>query len=256
MGRSQKKEIALYLCIVLGITYAVFCVYAVLGRDYRSFVPYSMALPALGALAATLAFKGNFGYIVRNLRFNKWIPLGILTVIAVYILSSALQILINAAILKRPESVALPDGLAFLRQIALGIVLGGLSASLEEIGWRGFLQSRLRGTLKSYLFIGVCWSVFHFPQIAAGLIYKGHPVGGLLVHTCVLVSFGVLLCRVRERSSSLISASVMHGLFNALIFTQVTGVILNGNQIVEGISWAVFLFAAAGILLKTRKVNE
>jgi membrane protease YdiL (CAAX protease family) len=155
---------------------------------------------------------------------------------------------------KQADLIKIPSVFVFLQQIILGIVLGGLSATSEEIGWRGFLQSRLilKNSYISYLFIGMCWSIFHYPQIFDGIIYRGHLVGGLIIHNLILVSFSILLSYIREKSSSLICTSITHGLFNALFFTQVTDVISKGNQIMEGILWA-FLFVTILIFLFFKK---
>lgn len=250
MNRNFKKEILLYLVIVYGITYLVFGICKVVGIDYRNFVSYSMVLPALGAIITTLIFREKFSYILKNLKINKWIPIGIITILLVYIFCSIFQIMLYYFIFNQPNLVKLPSVFVFLKQIIIGITFGGLSAVFEEIGWRGFLQSRL--TLKnafiSYLFIGICWSVFHFPQIFDGIIYKGYLIEGLIIHTCIMVSFSILLCFFREKSSSLICTSIIHGLFNVLIYTQATDVIIKGNQIIEGSLWAILFFVIVVIL--------
>ena len=256
MGHYLKKEIILYLSIVYGITYLVFSICKITEIDYRNFVSYSMLLPAFASIITTLIFKEKFTYILKNLKINKWIFVGIIIIIMIYILSSIFQIILYEVVFKQFNLVKIPSVFVFLQQIVIGIVLGGLSAIFEEIGWRGFLQSRLilKNTFISYLFIGICWSIFHFPQILDGLIYKGYLMQGLIMHTCILVSFGILLCYMREKSSSLISTSITHGLFNVLIYTQATDVISGGNQIIEGILWSVLFFIILiTLFLKTYK---
>ncbi|WP_416827366.1 CPBP family intramembrane glutamic endopeptidase [Ectobacillus polymachus] len=250
MVNNSKKEIFLYLGIVYGITYLVFSICKIVGMDYRNFVAYSMLLPTFGAIITTLIFKEKFSYILNNLKINKWIFVGIIIIILIYILCSIFQVLLYGFVFKQFNLVKIPSVFVFLKQIIIGIVLGGLSATFEEIGWRGFLQSRLilKNTFISYLFIGICWSIFHFPQIFTGLIYPGNIIEGLIIHTCILVSFNILLCYMREKSSSLICTSITHGLFNVLIFTQATDVISRGNQIIEGILWAILFFTIVVIV--------
>ena len=250
MKYDFKREIFLYLSIVYGITYLVFSIYKIVGMDYRNFVPYSMLLPTFAAIVTTLAFKEKFNYILENLKINKWIFVGIIIIILIYIFNSIFEIILYRFAFKRFNLVKIPSMLVLLQQVAIGIVLGGLSAMFEEIGWRGFLQSRfiLKNTLINYFFIGICWSIFHFPQIFDGLIYRGHLIIGLIIHTCILVSFGSLLCYMREKSSSLICTSITHGLFNVLIYTQATDVISGGNQIIEGILWTILFFTIVIIL--------
>lgn len=250
MNHNFKKEIFLYLCIVYGITYLVFSICEIVGMDYRNFVSYSMFIPTLGAIITTLIFKEKFSYILKNLKINKWIFIGIIIIILIYILNSIFQIILYRFVFKQFNLIKIPSVFVFLQQILIGIILGGLSATFEEIGWRGFLQSRLilKNTFISYFFIGICWSIFHFPQIFLGLIYRGHLIEGLIIHSCILVSFSILLCYMREKSSSLICTSITHGLFNVLIYTQATGVISRGNQIIEGILWAILFFTIVIVL--------
>lgn len=85
-------------------------------------------------------------------------------------------------------------------------------------------------------------------------MYPGNLIKGLIIHTCILVSFGILLCYMREKSASLICTSVTHGLFNVLIYTKATDVISRGNQIIEGVLWASLLFIMV-VILRFRKDN-
>jgi membrane protease YdiL (CAAX protease family) len=204
-----------------------------------------MVLPAIGAVVTTLISKGKFSFVFNYLRINWWLLIGILSIVVVYILSSVLQqLLLNVNVVTNHGIGKIPNAKTFLEQVALGMTLGGLSAVFEEVGWRGFLQSRVQSALPGYLFVGLCWAAFHFPQIIAGLIYQGHLIEGLVIHTVILVALGFLLCVLRDKSSSIITTSVVHGLFNSLIFTSATGVIFGGSQVTEGISWAVVLLVA------------
>lgn len=243
MSQNFKREICLFLGIMYGITYLVFCICKVMGADYKNFVSINMLIPAFGAIITTLFFKEKFNYILKNLKINKWIFIGTIMIILIYIISSILEIVLYLFLFKQADLIRIPSAFVFLQQIIIGMVLGGLSATFEEIGWRGFLQSRiiLKNTFISYFFVGICWSIFHYPQIMDGLIYRGHLVEGLIIHTIILVSFSILLSYIKEKSSSLICTSIIHGLFNALFFTQVIDVISKGNQIMEGILWAFLL---------------
>lgn len=250
MKDTFKKEIILYLSIVYGITYAAFGIYKITGMDYRNFVPFSMLIPSFAAVVATLVFEERFSYITQNLKINKWIFSGILIIISIYINIIILEAALYIFIFRQSNLVRIPDIIVLLQQIAIGITLGGFVALFEEIGWRGFLQSRLafKNNFSNYFVVGICWAIFHFPQILDGLIYKGHLAAGLVIHTCILISFGILLCYIMKKSSSIICTSVMHGLFNALIYTEAVSAVSGGNQIVEGILWAVVCFSIIIVL--------
>lgn len=250
MKDTHKKEIILYLTIVYGITYAAFGICKITGMDYKNFVSYSMLIPSFAAVSSTLIFKDKFSYITNNLKINKCIPLGVLIMISIYINVIILEAALYMFIIRQPGILRIPSIFALSEQITIGITIAALFAFLEEIGWRGFLQNNLalKNNFSSYFIVGLCWTVFHFPQIFDGLMYKGHMAAGLVIHTCILVSFGALLCYMREKSSSLICTSIMHGLFNVLIFTEATSVISEGNQLIEGTLWAILFLSIITVL--------
>lgn len=258
MNHTNKKEFFSYLSLVYGITYLAFIICKIVDIDYSYIVPFSMVIPALGAIITTLIFKGKFDYIQKNLKINAWIFTGIILILVIYILSNGFKIILFGLVFKQFSLIKIPGVFVFIQQIVLGIILGGLSATFEEIGWRGFLQSRLllKNTFISYFTIGTFWAIFHFPQIFDGLIYRGHLIGGLIIHTCILIPFGILLCYIREKSSSLICTSITHGLFNALIFTQATDVISSSNQIIEGVLWAILFTIIVVIIFFKKKLKK
>ena len=254
MKKVQEKEVLLFLSIVYIVTYSIFIFSISKGISYKNFVPYTMVIPGIAAIAVALIYKNNFNFILKNLKFNKWIFISTFYVLFIYILCSLIKILYYSFYLNKPYLIKIPSPLTMLTQIIIGIFIGGICAAFEEIGWRGFLQSKLNSTFHSYFFIGICWSAFHFPQILSGLIYKNHLVEGLIIHTFILTFFSIFLCYIREKSSSLISTSIAHGLFNIFIFTEATNVIKENNQVIEGNIFAIlFLLTAIIIFFKKKK---
>lgn len=254
MERKLKREIFIYILIVYGITYGAFVYSKFFYLNYKSVVAVSMLLPTLGALVSTLIFRDNFNYIKKNLKLNRWIFIGIFLMLIIYFTSSFLQIIVYKYVLNKSALIRFPDASDFFKNLIIGGILGSITAVFEEIGWRGFLQSKLSfgSEIKKYFVIGILWAVFHFPQIFRGVVCKGHSVQGIIVHTCMLICFGILLCYVLKKSSSLICTSIMHGLFNALIYTSAASVIINGSQVIEGAIWAILFFITIVILMCTK----
>lgn len=260
MERKIKREIFIYILIVYGITYGAFVYSKFFYLNYKSVVAVSMFLPTIGALVATLIYRDNFNYIKNNLKLNRWIFVGIFLMLIIYFTSSFFQIVVYKYVLNKSALIRFPDVSDFFKNLIIGGALGSIAAVFEEIGWRGFLQSKLSfdSEIKKYLVIGILWVIFHLPQIFSGLIYKGHLVQGIIVHTCMLICFGILLCYVLKKFSSLICTSIMHGLFNALIYTSAASVILNESQVIEGAIWAVMFFITVAILMfgKLKKLSN
>jgi uncharacterized protein len=94
----------------------------------------------------------------------------------------------------------------------------------EEIGWRGFLQPRLRARLSlpmAGLVTGITWTLWHVPLYLA-------PDQGLVAFAAFawwVVPFAVVMAFVAERSRfSVLVATVMHGAANISIPILMPGV--------------------------------
>ena len=121
-----------------------------------------------------------------------------------------------------PEHLPIPPMVIFLLDLVQGSI-GGFTVSLpftlgEELGWRGLLlrETQSWGFLRSNLFIGVVWGLWHAPIIAQGHNYPGHPVAGIfmmMLFTTAL-SFPMAYCRFKSRT--VLGPSALHGIFNAI----------------------------------------
>lgn len=110
--------------------------------------------------------------------------------------------------------------------LAMAIIVGGLINWLvltftEELGWRGYLHHLWRpaGFWRASLGTGVAWGLWHAPMIY--LFGHNYPdpddriMGiGLFVIFCVLLS--PLMTLIRDRTNSVWSAGLFHGMFNAV----------------------------------------
>jgi membrane protease YdiL (CAAX protease family) len=111
--------------------------------------------------------------------------------------------------------------LAFVALYAtLGTVHAGLSAAGEEIGWRGYMLTRLiaAGVPQPLFVSGLIWAVWHFPLILSGAYASGpFPIlsAGLFIFTTTGIALvaGVL----RLRSGSVWPAIVLHAAWNSII---------------------------------------
>ena len=97
-----------------------------------------------------------------------------------------------------------------------------LGASVEEIGWRGYLQPRLisrYGLYRGIFLVGIVWGLFHFPtDFSWRLSLVGiptHAVNRLL--NCL--SLGFALSWLTFRSRSVLPAALAHGVSNILILS-------------------------------------
>ena len=121
-----------------------------------------------------------------------------------------------------PQPLPIPPVAIFLLS-SVQSVIAGFTVSLpftfgEELGWRGLLlrETQKLGFLRSNLFIGVVWGLWHAPIIAQGHNYPGHPVAGIFMMTLftTTLSFPMAYCRFKSRT--ILGPSALHGMFNPL----------------------------------------
>jgi uncharacterized protein len=121
-----------------------------------------------------------------------------------------------------PQHLPIPPVAIFLLSLVQGVI-AGFTVNLpftfgEELGWRGLLlrETQKSGFLRSNLFIGVLWGLWHAPIIAQGHNYPGHPVAGIFMMTLftTTLSFPMAYCRFKSRS--ILGPSALHGMFNPL----------------------------------------
>lgn len=115
----------------------------------------------------------------------------------------------------------IPTPLYLLIFIVQGIIAGStvnvLATFGEEFGWRGLLlkETQVLGFIKSSLFIGVIWGIWHTPLILMGLNYPNYPILGLIMMVLFTVSLSPLHIYVRLKTKSILAPSMLHGMINA-----------------------------------------
>ena len=103
----------------------------------------------------------------------------------------------------------------------VGTVFGTLSAAGEEIGWRGYMLTRLidAGWPYPVLASGLIWGVWHLPLVFTGAIYADHPSAFMAAAVFVVSAVGAsfVLAWVRLQSGSIWPAIVLHAAYNSVI---------------------------------------
>ncbi len=148
---------------------------------------------------------------------------------------------INIDKIKLPN---IPSGVFFIVSIAQGII-AGITVNLpfmfgEEFGWRGLMlkETQPLGFLKSNIFIGVIWGLWHLPIIIMGHNYPNHPYFGVLMMCLMTTALAPLFAYVRLKTKSIVGACMLHGMINATaaLFTLY---IANANELYSTIAgWA------------------
>ncbi|HEX7138371.1 MAG TPA: type II CAAX endopeptidase family protein [Vicinamibacterales bacterium] len=119
---------------------------------------------------------------------------------------------------------ALPVPVGFLIPVlfsaTVGALVGCLSAAGEEIGWRGYMLTRLidAGVPKPILVSGIIWGAWHTPLILSGQYASGsHPYVSAALFMVNIAAFAYLAAYVRLSSGSVWPAVLLHAAWNAII---------------------------------------
>lgn len=99
-------------------------------------------------------------------------------------------------------------------------VFSMLSAAGEEIGWRGYMLTRLVDAGVPYPLVasGVIWALWHFPLILSGQYAAGpHPLLSAWLFLVDVIGIALAIGVLRLDTGSVWPAIVLHGAWNAII---------------------------------------
>jgi membrane protease YdiL (CAAX protease family) len=105
-------------------------------------------------------------------------------------------------------------------RLTVGVPIAGVAAAGEEIGWRGYMLTRLidAGIPRPVLISGVIWACWHLPLVIAGVYASSaHPWVSAVLFLVVIVGQSSVLARLRLASGSVWPAIIGHASWNATI---------------------------------------
>jgi membrane protease YdiL (CAAX protease family) len=206
-----------------------------------------MYMPAVASVIARLVLREGFGDVSFRFggrKMGQAVALAWIYPIIVGSLAYGAAWLTGLATFQPPlppsSHLYTPSPIANLLVSALlmatvGTIVSCVSAFGEELGWRGYMLTRLiaAGAPQPVLVSGLIWAVWHVPLILSGQYAAGsHPGISAIVFVVGVVAAGYLAAYLRLQSGSVWPAVVFHGAVNAIIqgtFDRATA----------GDSWAV-----------------
>jgi len=219
------------LATFLGLTFALSAVFwwliiaaGSLGAHGGAYVFALMWCPGVSALATRLAFQGNVRGQGWRWGATRWaalayvLPLGYATAAYGLVWLAGL----GGADLGRFR-------IGVVTFLVLGSLQSLLSATGEELGWRGFLVPTLARTMsfgRTAVVSGAIWAAWHVPLIAFADYNAGTPTWyAVLCFAVMVVSLAVPLAWLRLRSGSVWPAAILHASHNLFVqgfFDRVT----------------------------------
>ncbi|WP_186438563.1 CPBP family intramembrane glutamic endopeptidase [Cohnella terricola] len=107
-----------------------------------------------------------------------------------------------------------------LLQMIVGTAVGLIGSVGEELGWRGYMLTRLIDARIPYpmLISGIIWGLWHLPVMIAGNYNSGpYPALSVLLFMISIASFGYIIGRMRLKTGSVWPAVFLHASWNAVI---------------------------------------
>jgi uncharacterized protein len=139
---------------------------------------------------------------------------------------------------------SIPAWLFFVISIVQGVIAGSIINLPfmfgEEFGWRGLMlrETQSLGFIRSSIFIGITWGLWHLPIILMGHNYPSHPYLGIVMMCMMTTGLAPIFAYVRLKTKSIVGACMLHGMINAtgILFSLY---VANSNELYSSIAgWA------------------
>jgi membrane protease YdiL (CAAX protease family) len=127
---------------------------------------------------------------------------------------------ISPHLLKNSESLLNIISKFIFKGIIFGGLLGIISGLGEEIGWRGFLHSKMIESKirHPYLITGVIWGFWHSPLILfSNYSTSSYPLLSFILFLLMTIGMSVYMGWIRQASGSVLTAALIHGTHNLWI---------------------------------------
>ena len=254
--RMARRGLAVYFAIVVVLSGAIEG-FIIAHPELDGLIAGLMLVPALASVVARLALQEGFADV--SFRFGGrrgWSAIGLSLLFPVVVGLIAYGIAWSSGLAGFDPS---PVSAGLIVAFAVGVLVSLIVVSGEEIGWRGYMLTRLidAGVPRPILASGVIWGLWHVPLVLAG-IYAAGPSPALSAGLIMvsITSFGYVIARVRLETGSVWPAVVLHTAWNSTIQGPFDGATTGAGATFwvgeSGIVTALVLVVAASILSRGR----
>lgn len=230
--KQALRGLAIYFIVLVPLS-ALFEALLILGND--SWVPLLMWTPAFASFMARLVLREGIGDVSFRIGGGRgWKAIFFAIAFPVVIGTIAYGIGWTTGVIRfnpQPMRWAAPflsDVTSPLIVMAVNIVMaatvvtiyGMFTAAGEEIGWRGYMLTRLidGGVPRPVLVSGLIWGLWHVPLIMGGVYLAGPaPIVAASLWVTTATAFSFIFARLRLETGSVWPPIVLHAAWNSLI---------------------------------------
>jgi membrane protease YdiL (CAAX protease family) len=215
-ARRARRGLAIYFAIVVALS-AVIQAVIISRPGLDGLIAGLMLVPTIASVVARLALKEGFSDV--SFRFGgrkgaKAIVQALIFPLLIGLLAYVIAWTTGLARFDPP-----PLG-ALIAVFAGGIVVSLVVVSGEEIGWRGYMLTRLidSGVPRPVFASGLIWALWHVPLVMAGVYAAGSsPLISAVLLVVGITAFGYVIARMRLETGSVWPAIVLHTAWNSII---------------------------------------
>jgi membrane protease YdiL (CAAX protease family) len=227
--RKARRGLAIFLAVVLLATAPLLWLVIRSGKPVEELIMLILPLmwvPAIASVVARVLNHEGFDDISFRLR-DKGILLRLLLAVVFPVIVGVCAY--GTAWLAGLATFAAPDAtnnplLTFLTRLAIattiGPLIGIISAAGEEIGWRGYMTTRLvKANIPAPIVTGgLIWGIWHIPGILSGQYAAGpYPWISALFFMGLAITMTILWSTWRLETGSVWPAIIGHAAWNAII---------------------------------------
>ena len=253
MTTDPKRVVAVYLALTFALSSVFWYIIAVRPPVavetglLRHAIFLLMWCPAVAAIATRLLFQRNldgFGLGIGELRW--WLLAALIPIAYGLVMFGTGWITGIAPFL--PDKATAMLALPALETILVALCSNLISATGEELGWRGLLVPEL-GRFADFtqlaIISAVIWFCWHVPvMIAGGYEGPGGLVYSMVMFFLAMIGGSTLFAWIRLRSGSIWPAAILHGADNYFIqnfFPALTTATVAGGAMLGEFGWFAVL---------------
>lgn len=228
--QQARSGLIRYFAILIPVT-ALFEGIMIARGEFVPWVMLLMLTPALASVVARLMGREGFGDVSFRLggrRGAQAILLALILPVIVGLVAYGIAWAVGLAEFTPPSSAMFPAvtnplallGLQFVSVWNVGALIGLVLAAGEEIGWRGYMLTRLidAGVPQPVLVSGLIWGTWHLPLILSGLYAAGpNPLISALWFMVAITVAAYLYARFRLVTGSIWPVIILHEVWNNVI---------------------------------------
>ena len=256
--RRARGGLAIYFAVVVLLSTPIEA-FVISRPELDGLIALLMLVPAFASVVARLVLKEGFADVSFRLGGRRgWNAIGLSLLFPVVIGLIAYGIAWAAGF----AGFELPprgDLVTLFASFTIGVMVSFVVVSGEEIGWRGYMLTRLidAGVPRPVLASGLIWALWHVPVVLAGGYAAGpSPLLSAALLTVGITSFGYVIARLRLETGSVWPAVVLHTAWNSIIQGPFDGATAGAGAMLwvgeSGILTTLVLVVAAVIFSRGR----